>query len=49
MLICGGIGGGAQSALAEAGVELCAGTQGDVDQAVEAVPKRRIGVFRGKL
>ena len=36
VLICGGIGGGAQSALAEAGVELCAGTQGDVDQAVEA-------------
>lgn len=39
VLICGGIGGGAQSALAEAGVELCAGTQGDVDQAVEAYLK----------
>lgn len=39
VLICGGIGGGAQSALAEAGVELCAGAQGDVDQAVEAYLK----------
>ena len=39
VLICGGIGGGAQAALAEAGVELCAGAQGDVDQAVEAYLK----------
>ena len=39
MLICGGIGGGAQSALEEAGVELCAGAQGDADQAVEAYLK----------
>ena len=36
VLICGGIGGGAQAALAEAGVELCAGAEGDADQAVEA-------------
>lgn len=36
VLICGGIGGGAQAALAEAGVELCSGAQGDVDKAVEA-------------
>ena len=36
VLICGGIGGGAQSALAEAGVELCAGAQGNTDEAVEA-------------
>ena len=35
VLICGGIGGGAQTALAEAGVELCSGAQGDADQAVE--------------
>lgn len=35
VLICGGIGGGAQAALAEAGVELCAGAQGDTDQVVE--------------
>ena len=35
VLICGGIGGGAQAALAEAGVELCAGAEGDVGQAVE--------------
>lgn len=39
VLICGGIGGGAQTALAEAGIELCAGAQGDTDQAVEAYLK----------
>ena len=36
VLICGGIGGGAQSALAERGIELCAGASGDVDEAVAA-------------
>ena len=36
VLICGGIGGGAQAALAEQGIELCAGAQGDADAAVEA-------------
>ncbi len=36
VLICGGIGGGAQAALAEAGVELCAGAEGNTDEAVEA-------------
>lgn len=35
VLICGGIGGGAQAALAETGIELCAGAGGDTDQAVE--------------
>ena len=40
VLICGGIGGGAQAALAEAGVELCSGAEGDVD-AAEAMRKRR--------
>lgn len=39
VLICGGIGGGAQAALAETGVELCAGAQGDADQAVESYLK----------
>lgn len=39
VLICGGIGGGAQSALAEAGVELCSGAQGDADTAVDAYLK----------
>lgn len=39
VLICGGIGGGAQAALAEAGVELCAGAEGDTDQVVEAYLK----------
>ena len=36
VLICGGIGGGAQAALLEAGVELCSGAEGDADAAVEA-------------
>ena len=36
-LICGGIGGGAQMALAEAGIRLYAGIQGDADQAVAAL------------
>ena len=39
VLICGGIGGGAQSALEEAGISLCSGAQGDADQAVEAYLK----------
>lgn len=39
VLICGGIGGGAQAALEEAGVELCSGAEGDADQAVEAYLK----------
>ena len=39
VLICGGIGGGAQAALTDAGIELCAGAQGDTDQAVEAYLK----------
>ena len=34
-LICGGIGGGARTALAEAGVILYGGCAGDADQAVE--------------
>ena len=36
VLICGGIGGGAQSALMEQGIELCAGASGSADEAVEA-------------
>ncbi len=36
VLICGGIGGGAQMALAEAGVELIGGAAGNVDDAVKA-------------
>ena len=39
VLICGGIGGGAQAAQEEAGVRLCAGAEGDADQAVEAYLK----------
>ncbi|MBO4418251.1 MAG: peptidylprolyl isomerase, partial [Oscillospiraceae bacterium] len=36
VLICGGIGGGAQAALTERGIELCAGASGNADEAVEA-------------
>lgn len=36
VLICGGIGGGAQAALSEQGIELCAGASGSADAAVEA-------------
>lgn len=36
VLICGGIGGGAQAALNEAGIELCAGAEGNTDEVVEA-------------
>ena len=39
VLICGGIGGGAQTALTEAGIELYAGAQGNTDQAVESYLK----------
>lgn len=38
-LICGGIGGGAQMALAEAGVKLYGGVSGDPDMAVGALLK----------
>ena len=36
VLICGGLGGGAQSALESAGIEVCSGAQGNTDEAVEA-------------
>ncbi len=39
VLICGGIGGGAQRALQEAGIRLCAGVSGNTDEAVEAFIK----------
>lgn len=39
VLICGGIGEGAQAALKEAGVELCAGAEGNTDHVVEAYLK----------
>lgn len=41
-LICGGIGGGAQAALEEAGISLIAGAEGNVDEVIEAF-------LRGKL
>ena len=39
VLICGGIGTGAQQALTDNGIELCAGAGGDTDAAVEAYLK----------
>lgn len=36
-LICGGIGGGAQLALAERGIAILGGVQGDADSAIEAL------------
>jgi len=35
VLICGGIGGGAKMALAQAGIRLCGGVTGDADKAAE--------------
>ncbi len=37
VLICGGIGGGAQMALASVGIRLYGGVSGDADEAVEAL------------
>lgn len=39
VLICGGIGGGAQQALAEAGIKLFGGVSGSSDEAVETYIK----------
>ena len=36
VLLCGGIGDGAQAALTDAGIEICSGAQGDADAAVNA-------------
>ena len=36
VLICGGIGGGARFALADAGIQLYGGASGDADEAVES-------------
>ena len=42
-LICGGIGGGAQMALAEAGIKLYGGVSGSCDAAVEAYLAHNLG------
>ena len=42
-LICGGIGGGAQMALAEAGIKLFGGVSGSCDAAVEALLAGQLG------
>ena len=43
VLICGGIGGGAQMALADAGIKLYGGVRGDCDAAVEAFLANNLG------
>jgi len=42
VLICGGIGMGAQMALAEAGIKLYGGVQGDADEAAQALAEGRL-------
>lgn len=42
VLICGGIGGGAQMALAQAGIKLYGGVSGNADAAVEAFLKQEL-------
>lgn len=42
ILICGGIGGGAQMALAQAGIKLYGGVSGSADAAVEALLKQEL-------
>ena len=42
-IICGGIGGGAQMALAEAGIKLFGGVSGSCDEAVEALLAGELG------
>ena len=36
VLLCGGIGDGAQNALTSAGIEICSGAEGNADAAVQA-------------
>ena len=43
VLICGGIGGGAQMALAEAGIKLYGGVSGSCDEAVKALLAGTLG------
>ena len=43
VLICGGIGGGAQMALADAGIKLYGGVSGSCDTAVEAYLANNLG------
>ena len=43
VLICGGIGGGAQAALAAAGIKLYGGVSGSADEAVAAFLAGRLG------
>ena len=42
VLICGGIGGGAQTALAQVGIQIYGGVQGSADEAVQALAEGRL-------
>ncbi|MBQ9749732.1 MAG: dinitrogenase iron-molybdenum cofactor biosynthesis protein [Clostridia bacterium] len=42
-IICGGIGGGAQMALAEAGIKLFGGVSGSCDESIEALLADKLG------
>lgn len=42
ILICGGIGGGAKIALAQAGIQLFGGVSGNADEAVEALVQAKL-------
>lgn len=42
IIICGGIGGGAQNALKQIGIQLYGGVQGDVDEVVECLLDGRL-------
>ncbi len=44
VLICGGIGGGAQNALAQAGIKLFGGVSGSVDDAVNSLLNGTLGL-----
>ena len=46
VFICGGIGGGAQTALAAAGIKLFGGVSGDADEAVEAFIKEGTHIIK---
>ena len=45
VLICGGIGGGAQNALAQAGIKLFGGCSGNADQAVEGLLEGQVDYY----
>ena len=49
ILICGGIGGGAQAALSDQGIRLYAGIHGDVDKAIEQLMAGKLEISENPL